>query len=372
MSEEDYRVQLDIYNGPMDLLLYLIRREEVDIYDIPIARITDQYLEYVHAIHALDPNLAGEFLVMASMLMEIKSRMLLPRPAEEEVAGEEIDPRSELVRQLLEYKRFKDAASWLSDAADEQAKRFPRIPALATSGRDEVDMDDIHIWDLVEAFSKLLQATLASVGLNHEVEKDDTPLALHQDDILDRLQREGPLPFSKIFEGKTRRTEIIGMFLAMLELIRQGLIRIEQDTAFAEIYLFLKVELPEDQKNAVEPAGESSTPAENSVPPPAATAAESSASPEQSEISASNSPAVAEPSAAPIEPEISGEMPPVTGETPAVEAVNDQPVEDADLDDDDEDKFTELDELNIDSRLWDKKIDSTLNESLDETHDETQ
>ena len=125
--------------------------------------------------------------------------------------------------------------------------KYPRAPVLPKIGRDDVDMEDLHIWDLVEAFSKLLQATLAGVGL-HEVEKDDTPLALHQDDILDRLNRDGPMPFSRIFQGKTRKTEIIGLFLAMLELIRQGSIRIEQDQPFAEIYLFLKADSPDDER----------------------------------------------------------------------------------------------------------------------------
>jgi segregation and condensation protein A len=248
---EDYRIHLDIYNGPIDLLLYLIRKEEVDIYDIPIAKIADQYVEYVKVLHDMDPNLAGEFLVLAATLMEIKSRMLLPTPTDQNEAGEPIDPRSELVRQLLEYKRFKDAAGWLADAADTQSMKYPRIPALPELAKDDLDMEDIHIWDLVEAFSKLLQATLAGVGL-HQVEKDDTPLALHQDDILDRLTREGPMPFSRIFEGKTRKTEMIGLFLAMLELMRQGLIRIEQDQPFAEIYLFLKVDLPQDPSRPTE------------------------------------------------------------------------------------------------------------------------
>lgn len=250
---EDYRIHLDIYNGPIDLLLYLIRKEEVDIYDIPIAKIADQYMEYVQVLHDMDPNLAGEFLVLAATLMEIKSRMLLPSPTEQDESGESIDPRSELVRQLLEYKRFKDAAGWLADAADTQSMKFPRVPALPEVARDELDMEDIHIWDLVEAFSKLLQATLAGVGL-HQVEKDDTPLALHQEDILDRLTREGPMPFSRIFEGKTRKTEMIGLFLAMLELMRQGLIRIEQDQPFAEIYLFLKVDLPQEHRAESQPS----------------------------------------------------------------------------------------------------------------------
>lgn len=264
---EDYRVQLDIYNGPLDLLLYLIRKDEVDIYDIPIARITDQYIQYVTLLQQMDPNLAGEFLVMAAMLMEIKSRMLLPRAPEEEEGGEVIDPRSELVRQLLEYKRFKDAAGWLAEAAENQASKFPRVPVLPEVP-NEIDLEDIHIWDLVEAFSRLLQATLG--GVLHEVEKDDTPLALHQQDIVDRLQREGPLPFSRIFEGRTRRTELIGLFLAMLELIRQGIVRIEQDEPFAEIYLFMKVDLPDEEPKAEEPQEISAQPVTEQAAEPAA------------------------------------------------------------------------------------------------------
>jgi len=265
---EDYRVQLDIYNGPLDLLLYLIRKEEVDIYDIPIAHITEQYIHHVEVLHQMDPNLSGEFLVMAATLMEIKSRMLLPHAVEEEQAGETIDPRSELVRQLLEYKRFKDAAGWLADAAETQSLKFPRVPVLPQASASEIDLEDVQIWDLVEAFSKLLQATLAGARM-HEVEKDDTPLALHQQDILDRLTREGPLPFSRIFEGRTRRTEIIGLFLAMLELMRQGMVRIEQDKPFAEIYLFLKVNIPgETAEQPAEPQPETSTDGETQATEP--------------------------------------------------------------------------------------------------------
>jgi len=249
---DDYRVELDIYNGPMDLLLYLIRKDEVDIYDIPIAAITDQYLDYVQLLQNLDPNLAGEFLVLASTLMEIKSRMLLPQTAEETDEGEALDPRSELVRQLLEYKRFKDAASWLAGAAEEQSQKFARVPVLAQVGGDELELEDVQIWDLVEAFGRLLQATLAGPPI-HDVGEDDTPLALYQTDIVDRLQREGPMTFSRLFEGRTKRIEMLGLFLALLELIRQGLVQIEQDQeqalagAFADIYVYLKVDLPPDE-----------------------------------------------------------------------------------------------------------------------------
>jgi segregation and condensation protein A len=123
---DDYRVRLDAYNGPMDLLLYLIRKDEVDIYDIPIARIAEQYQQYLELLQALDVNLAGEFLVLAATLMEIKSRMLLPHPPPL-AEGEEEDPRMELVRELLEYKRFRDAAEGLKERADVQQLKFPRL-----------------------------------------------------------------------------------------------------------------------------------------------------------------------------------------------------------------------------------------------------
>ena len=138
----DYRVNLDIYNGPLDLLLYLIRRDEVDIYDIPIAGITEQYIQYVELLKKLDPNLAGEFLVMAATLMEIKTRMMLPSVAASEGDQEdvELDPRAELVRQLLEYKAFKDASADLREAHDLQSLKFPR-QAKADLGDDkEIDL----------------------------------------------------------------------------------------------------------------------------------------------------------------------------------------------------------------------------------------
>jgi len=237
---EDYRVQLDVYNGPLDLLLYLIQREEVDIYDIPIARITEQYLGYVDLLKRLDPNLAGEFLVLAATLMEIKTRMLLP-PAEqgEDEEGLTLDPRAELVRQLLEYKAFKDAAGELSDAATEQALRFPRRPAVPDDLEEpEVDLDNVQIWDLFDAFSKLMES-IGHRPTHHEVIYDDTPVELHAADLLDRLGREGALTFRQVFEGRDALTEIIGLFLALLELIRQRKITALQTENFGEIRIDL-------------------------------------------------------------------------------------------------------------------------------------
>ncbi|MBN1436900.1 MAG: segregation/condensation protein A [Sedimentisphaerales bacterium] len=249
----DYRVKLDIYNGPMDLLLYLIRRNEVDIHDIPIAQITKQYVEYVELIKQFDIDLAGEFLVMAATLMEIKSALLLPRDTVE--AGEEgedlSDPRLELVRQLLEYKKFKDVAGQLEESAHLQENRFPRSQAdldrLLESARQEqqLDLESIQIWDLFDAFTSLMKATLIG-RREHQVYQDDTPIDLYEVDILQRAQTQQPLTFAAVFEGRSSKIEMVGLFLALLELIRQKLLRIEQEKTFGDIYLFpLTQESPE-------------------------------------------------------------------------------------------------------------------------------
>lgn len=234
---DDYRVQLDMYNGPMDLLLYLIRRDEIDIYDIPIVEITNQYVAYVELLQEIDPNAAGEFLVLASTLMEIKSRMLLPKPPPEN-EEEFIDPRLELVRQLLEYKKFKDAAEQLRDAAEERAQRYARQPAeTGAESKGDVEIESLHMWDLIDAFREVM----AKVGRlrPHEVQYDDTPISLHAADIVDRLEREGgSMRFEDVFEGRTR-SECIGLFLALLELIRQHRIRAEQDVPFSPIFIHL-------------------------------------------------------------------------------------------------------------------------------------
>lgn len=236
----DYSVQTDVYNGPLDLLLYLIRRDEVDLYDIPIARVTEQYCRYVETLASIDPNIAGDFLVMAATLMEIKSRMLLPRPPAAVESEEDLsDPRLELVRQLLEYKKFKDASLELGTAAEVQSQKWPRVPARpAMPAPNEVDLDDVQIWDLVAVFNKLM-ASIGAGAATHDVVFDDTPIALHATDILDRLEREGgELGFENIFLGRSR-SEMIGLFLALLELMRQQRVRIAQETVFGPIRVIL-------------------------------------------------------------------------------------------------------------------------------------
>jgi segregation and condensation protein A len=246
----DYRVELDIFNGPLDLLLYLIKRDELDIYDIPIARITDTYMQYVMMLKDLksdagfDINVAGDFLVMAATLMEIKSATLLPKApvvndtGEPTAAQELADPRYELVQKLLEYKRFKDAANALEHRQKEHGDRFPRVPAKLEGQSDEpppVDLEEVQVWDLLAALDRLMKEVGVRKPKYHEVTYDDTPIDLHAADIEDRLKREGKLTLRGLIIGRTSRSEMIGVFLALLELIREKKILVHQSEALGDV-----------------------------------------------------------------------------------------------------------------------------------------
>jgi segregation and condensation protein A len=244
----EYRVELDVYNGPLDLLLYLIKKDELDIYDIPIASVTDSYMQYVTMLRAmskeegLDINVAGDFLVMAATLMEIKSAMLLPRQevsadGQSSAAAELADPRFELVQKLLEYKRFKDAASMLEHQQHEHESRFPRYPARLEGQSDEpppVDLEEVQIWDLLNEFNRLMKEVGGRKKF-HEVTYDDTPIDLHAADIEDRLAREGRLTLRQLILGRRSRSEMIGVFLALLELIREKKILVQQEEALGDM-----------------------------------------------------------------------------------------------------------------------------------------
>ncbi len=245
----DYTVDLDIFHGPLDLLLYLIKRDELDIYDIPIARITDSYMQYVMMLKDLkndvgfDINLAGDFLVMAATLMEIKSATLLPRApvvnddGEPTAAQQLADPRFELVQKLLEYKKYKDAANALETQHRQHADRFPRFPA-AVEGSDEpppVDLEEVQVWDLLSAFDRLMREVGGRKPRYHEVTYDDTPIDLHAADIEDRLKRDGKLTLRSLVVGRKSRSEMIGVFLALLELIREKKILVNQPDALGEV-----------------------------------------------------------------------------------------------------------------------------------------
>lgn len=237
---DDYRVQLDVFTGPLDLLLFLIKRDELDVQDIPLARIAEQYLEYVKLLEQIDPNAAGDFLVMASTLIELKSRALLPAPPIE-LSDDDADPRTSLVRQLLEYKRFKDAAAALGSAADERRKRYVRKPVDLPKELEGVELEEVEVWDLLSAFSRVMTAIGKGPGL-HEVSFDDTPIAEYGALILDTLEERGPVRFESLFADRRDRAEVVGLLLALLELIRGQKVRAEQAAGHGPIYLFLLIE----------------------------------------------------------------------------------------------------------------------------------
>ena len=253
----DYSVRLNAYTGPLDLLLYLIKRTEVDIYDIPISQITAQYVSYLEVMQEINITVAGEFVLMAATLMEIKSRMLLPRETLEDLQeGEEDDPRMVLVRQLLEYKRFKDAARMLEDAEEEQAKKFPR-PAFnqETLGVEVPENGDnpfegVSLWDLLTAFSKVLEET--RLNQPRVIYQTDKPLKFFMTMVLDALKEQERVRFYDLFVDLKDRATVIGVFLAILELIRLKRIRAEQPQPFGEIYVcageeIANEELPDDE-----------------------------------------------------------------------------------------------------------------------------
>ena len=248
--QEEYQFKLDAFCGPLDLLLYLIRRAEVDIHDIPIAQITDQYLAFLRHAGDVDMESAGDFLVMAATLMEIKSRSLMPGvEAEEGAEGAGIDtagpldPRFELVKQLLEYQRYRLAAEALQRRHRDFARQFPAQPQLGDEEPQEppdLDLDDAHAWDLYESYGRIMASIdLARLG-DHLVEVDDTPAVLYQEELLDRLHGAPGerLTLQELFDGRSR-VQRLGLFLATLELVRLRRIVVRQDDLLGEIGLEL-------------------------------------------------------------------------------------------------------------------------------------
>jgi len=231
---DTYRVSLEAFQGPLDLLLHLIREEEVDMHDIPIARISDQYMDHLGQIERINVELAGEFLLMAATLMEIKSRMIALHGAEPgeraSVESEGDDPRTSLVAQLLEYKKYRDAADRLEVRGERWSARAPVATASWSEPDAEIEMEDLHLNDLVDAFSRIISAVdFQRVG-EHEVGDDDTPIELHAEDLIDllgRAQGEQGLALEEVFEGRTR-PQMIGLFIALLELVRQRRLRVSQ------------------------------------------------------------------------------------------------------------------------------------------------
>lgn len=233
----DYKVKLEVFEGPLDLLLYLIKQDEVDIYDISLERITKQYLEYLEAFKILDIDVAGEFVVMAANLIYIKSRSLLPvnqQPPEAETDDD--DPRWELIRQLLEYKKFKDVAEKLKERELFQERLYGRIPEKPEFDEAPLLAGEVGIFDLINAFQKVLKKLDQPEDLR-EIFEENYSVSDKLELILTITVEGQAIRFSDFFKDVASRTEIVVTFLAMLELIRLKQLRVTQDLNFGEIFI---------------------------------------------------------------------------------------------------------------------------------------
>ena len=234
---DEYKVQLEVFEGPLDLLLYLIKKEEVDIYDIPIERITSQYMEYLSLMRMLDLNIAGEFIVMAATLMMIKSRLLLPPDERPDTEEEEDDPRWDLVRQLVEYKKFKEVASHLQERESYQENVFARGAETAVLAEPEpgLALSDVSLFDLIAAFNQALKRVKPEEF--GEIVDERFTVVDKIEYILATVKGRGKALFSSLFLEVATRHEIICTFLALLELIRLRQVAVAQDQEFGEIVI---------------------------------------------------------------------------------------------------------------------------------------
>lgn len=238
-----YQVRLEHFEGPLDLLLFLVREHEVDIHDIPISLVTQQYLQYLELLKLLDLEVGSEYLLMAATLLRIKSKMLLPRRSEEE-EDEAVDPREELVQRLLEYRQFKEAAGVLNEHQDRSADVFYHPPAENVdedlNGVETLDtrlVGNLNLWDLLQAFRFTLDR--ARDDFDRTVERETLSIEDRMDDILDNLKKQKNLFFSSLFQEDLSRSFLIVTFLALLELIRQNRVVFEQTDTLGEIWLTL-------------------------------------------------------------------------------------------------------------------------------------
>ncbi len=238
----NYAIKLDIFEGPLDLLLYLIKKNEIDIYNIPVALVTEQYLQYLKMIKALNLDLAGEYLVMASTLIHIKSRMLLPVPEEPET--EEEDPRAELVRQLIEHKAFKEAALNLGERPLLERDVFTRAAFLpeeiGKSTEDEEELMEVSVFELIEAFHRIVSQIDKKELLEIDLEKLSLTDIINE--IMEQLSLTKSLTFEDLLGERKDRRRIIYTFLALLELIKLRMIKAYQTSVFGVIRIFPAVE----------------------------------------------------------------------------------------------------------------------------------
>jgi len=230
--EDIIKIKIPVFEGPFDLLLHLIRENKIDIYDIPISLITSQYLEYIEIMKELNLEIAGDFLVMAATLIQIKSRMLLP-PDEEAPSEDQEDPRRELVQRLLEYQRYKEAALDFRTKEDEWLKVFHREP-LSDEEEGELYLFDLSLFDLLDAFRNILdKAPSEMVSITKEILTVKNRMSI----IMEIIEEHEAVRFEDLFKEGITRIHLIVTFLALLELIRLGLARAYQEREFGNIWV---------------------------------------------------------------------------------------------------------------------------------------
>lgn len=241
-EDSPYKVTLPVFEGPLDLLLHLIRSNEIDIYDIPIAKVTEQYLAYLSLMESLDLEVAGEWLVMAATLLEIKSRMLLPEEPTEEPEEDKIDPRQELVERLIEYEKFKRAAEVFRERETERAREFTRgAVELDFDLRPRFDLSDITAVDLLAALQKILLDTESEPVTS--IQRRKVSVRMRMRELWHRISESaGQLVFEDLFDDTATRVEVVITFLALLELLKQRRVKVRQKKAFAPIYIAPAVE----------------------------------------------------------------------------------------------------------------------------------
>lgn len=234
----EFRVQLDRFFGPLDLLLHLVRKQELEAAELPLANVTQQYLDHVAVLESIDIDIIGDFLDVASSLIEIKSKLVLPQH-EEDSPPEEAGPSPDLVRRLLEYKRFRDAASKLEHRRSDWRQQFAReandLPGAQRDAADE-PIQDIELWDLVGAFGRVMRERLEPPE-PETIPYDNTPMHVMVRRVFDNLTADRGTPFADLFPERVAKSTLVGMFLAMLELIRRGHVLLEQDGMFGGITL---------------------------------------------------------------------------------------------------------------------------------------
>jgi segregation and condensation protein A len=250
----EYKVQFEVFEGPLDLLLYLIKKEEVDIYDVNLTKLATQFIEHVELMRAFDLEVAGEFLVMASTLMFIKSRELLPVEQQVVVEGDDEgeDPRWELIRQLVEYKKFKDAAAKLQNLELRQENIFPRRPGKIDFESAAAPVKtEAGIFDLLNAVNAVLKRFQQKEAGTREIFEDKWTVSEKMEFVLATISNRGPVKFSELFATAANRSEVVCTFLALLELIRLKQLQCLQPEPFAEIEISHKAA---DQPEAAAPA----------------------------------------------------------------------------------------------------------------------